>query len=211
VVGVVHSLWISLGAEGDAMTVSAHDVAAYILDRMTSMSSMKLQKLVYYSQAWHLVWDDEPLFHENIQAWANGPVVYELFDQHRGNFSVSKPWPVGDTTALSKSQMQTIDIICDHYGKLSGQELSALTHSEDPWLLTRRSLGSTQRSAQVIPLDRMERFYTALSQADDAEMVDEIDWSDYRYDEEEEEERKYHEEEARRYYEDDAPDPRDFM
>jgi hypothetical protein len=30
------------------------------------MSAYKLQKLVYYSQAWHLVWADEPLFAARI-------------------------------------------------------------------------------------------------------------------------------------------------
>ncbi|WP_307850044.1 MULTISPECIES: type II toxin-antitoxin system antitoxin SocA domain-containing protein [unclassified Saccharopolyspora] len=42
------------------------------------MTAMKLQKLVYYSQAWHLVWDERPLFDEPVQAWANGPVVPDL-------------------------------------------------------------------------------------------------------------------------------------
>ncbi len=51
------------------MARSVQDVAAYIIERHGRMSSMKLQKLVYYSQAWHLVWDDEPLFPERIQAW----------------------------------------------------------------------------------------------------------------------------------------------
>ena len=34
------------------MTVSAVDVAAYILDQKGPMTAMKLQKLVYYGQAW---------------------------------------------------------------------------------------------------------------------------------------------------------------
>lgn len=71
---------------------SAHDVAAYILKRMGQMTAMKLQKLVYYSQAWSLVWDEAPLFNERIEAWANGPVVRELYEAHRGQFQVSE-WP----------------------------------------------------------------------------------------------------------------------
>ena len=42
--------------------VSVHDVAAYILQKHGPMTTMKLQKLVYYAQAWGLVWDDCPLF-----------------------------------------------------------------------------------------------------------------------------------------------------
>ena len=53
------------------------------------MSAMKLQKLIYYSQAWSLVWDDEPLFPERIEAWINGPVVPELYERHKGEFKVT--------------------------------------------------------------------------------------------------------------------------
>ncbi len=59
------------------------DVAAYILEKCGPMTAMKLQKLVYYSQAWHLVWTEKPLFDNRIEAWANGPVVWELYDLPR--------------------------------------------------------------------------------------------------------------------------------
>ena len=38
------------------------DVAAYILAKRGEMTAWKLQKLVYYSQAWSLVWDQRPIF-----------------------------------------------------------------------------------------------------------------------------------------------------
>src|SRR5680860_208464 len=67
---------------------SVLDVAEYILKETGSMTTMKLQKLVYYSQAWSLVWDEKPLFGEPIEAWANGPVVRALYEAHRGRFQV---------------------------------------------------------------------------------------------------------------------------
>lgn len=54
------------------------DVAKYILSKTGTIPAMKLQKLVYYSQAWALVWDEKPLFTAPIQAWANGPVCPRL-------------------------------------------------------------------------------------------------------------------------------------
>lgn len=63
--------------------VNVYDVAEFILRKFGSMTAMKLQKLVYYCQAWSLVWDEKPLFPERIEAWANGPVVRELFDLDR--------------------------------------------------------------------------------------------------------------------------------
>jgi uncharacterized phage-associated protein len=64
------------------------DVAEYILQKQGSMTAWKLQKLVYYSQAWALVWDQKPLFPERIEAWANGPVSPDLYQKHRGQFIV---------------------------------------------------------------------------------------------------------------------------
>ena len=51
---------------------SVFDTAKYILEKCGTMSTMKLQKLCYYSQAWSLVWDDAPLFDEDFEAWAMG-------------------------------------------------------------------------------------------------------------------------------------------
>ncbi|KJE19920.1 Protein of unknown function (DUF4065) [Frankia torreyi] len=109
---------------------TAHDVAAYILRARGPMSTMKLQKLVYYSQAWHLVWEQRPLFPQEIQAWANGPVVYELFDAHRGLYTVGPEWPRGNADALLPDERSSIDAVLDSYGDLSGRQLSHLTHAE---------------------------------------------------------------------------------
>lgn len=157
---------------------SVHDVAAYILERLGSMSSMKLQKLVYYSQAWHLVWDEEPLFFERIEAWANGPVVYELYSQHRGTFTVDAPWRSGDSGVLSDSEKETIDIVLNHYGSLSGRQLSVLTHSEGPWRNARGDLPDTARSNAEITQGAIAAFYGALDASDESTPVDEIAWGD---------------------------------
>ena len=61
------------------------DVAAYILTKKHRLTAVKLQKLVYYCQAWSLVWDEKPLFRDRIEAWASGPVVKGLYLAHRGN------------------------------------------------------------------------------------------------------------------------------
>lgn len=115
---------------------TVHDVAAYILEHKGRMSAMKLQKLVYYSQSWSLVWDDRPMFPEAIEAWANGPVVPVLYEKHRGRFDVTD-WPFGNANALDKDARETVDIVLEFYGKHNAQWLSDLTHAEDPWKITR--------------------------------------------------------------------------
>ena len=125
------------------------------------MSTMKLQKLVYYCQAWSLVWDEQPLFAEQIQAWANGPVIPDLFEAHKGHFSVSD-WPLGNIENLSANQIESIDAVLNHYGDKSGQYLSDLTHLERPWKCAREGLASTERGSNEIPLDSMLEYYEGI-------------------------------------------------
>lgn len=140
---------------------SAHDVAAYILERAGPMTAMKLQKLVYYSQAWHLVWEEEPLFSERIEAWANGPVVPELYHFHRGRFKLDS-WPQGDSNNLTESERETINAVLEFYGDKNPQWLSDLTHSEDPWIKARRGLPDGERGHREITLESMMEYYSSL-------------------------------------------------
>ena len=146
------------------------DVAAYILEKCGPMTAMKLQKLVYYSQAWHLVWTEKPLFDNRIEAWANGPVVWELYDLHRGRFSLTGPAeiPGGEASRLTEQERATIDVILDAYGDKSAHWLSELTHNEDPWRSAREraGLGERDRGNAVISLDSMFEYYDGLTSAD---------------------------------------------
>jgi uncharacterized phage-associated protein len=140
---------------------SVHDVAAYILRQRGAMSAMKMQKLVYYSQAWSLVWTDEPLFQEEIQAWANGPVVYDLFDRHRRRFIV-EDWPWGAIERLSAEQRRTIDRVLRFYGGQSAKQLSELTHGEPPWNEARAGLPDAVPSSQIVSPSSMKAYYSGL-------------------------------------------------
>ena len=77
-------------AEPSSDIVSVFDVACYVMSRVKECTTMKLQKLLYYCQAWYLVWNDKPLFSENIEAWANGPVIRELYNFHKGLFTITE-------------------------------------------------------------------------------------------------------------------------
>lgn len=144
---------------------NVRDVAAYILGKQGTMTTMKLQKLCYYSQGWSLAWDEEPLFPEPIQAWANGPVVYELFQAHRGNFRVSPGDIAGNPLALTASQKDTVDAVLTGYGHLSGQQLSDKTHSERPWITAREGCEPGERSAQEISPEVLQDYFGGLASA----------------------------------------------
>jgi uncharacterized phage-associated protein len=140
---------------------NVYDVASYILEKLGSITAMKLQKLVYYAQAWSLVWDEAPLFKERIEAWANGPVVPDLYDYHKGQFTLQEI-PKGDPSNLSENERETVDKVLEFYGDKSSQWLSDLTHKEDPWLDARKGIPAGQRSNQEITHASMMEYYSGL-------------------------------------------------
>jgi uncharacterized phage-associated protein len=144
---------------------SVHDVAAYILKKQGAMSTMKLQKLCYYSQGWSLAWDEKPLFREPLRAWANGPVVYELFDDHRGRFRVAS-WGKGDPKNLTKDERETVDAVLFAYGNLTGQQLSDKSHAERPWIEARAGMPAGTTSSAVIDLETMQDYFGAMAAAE---------------------------------------------
>lgn len=138
------------------------DVATYILEKNGPMSTMKLQKLCYYCQAWSLVWDDAPLFNEEFHAWANGPVCKELFYKTQGRFSVSASDEGGNRENLSHEQIDTINIVLDHYAPHDAQWLSQLTHMEDPWNRARKGIPAGAGCDNVISKESMAMYYGGL-------------------------------------------------
>ncbi len=142
--------------------VTVFDVATYILNKLGPLSAMKLQKLVYYCQAWSLVWDEKPLFPEHIEAWTNGPVVRELFAFHRGQFIVDEV-PIGNIDNLNSTQKETIDAVIDFYGNKPAQWLIDLSHSEKPWQDARKGLSETESGKREISIESIAEYYSSLS------------------------------------------------
>lgn len=141
---------------------SIFDVSAFILDRMGATSAMKLQKLAYYSLAWHSVWSDEQLFPEHFEAWANGPVSPDLYHYHRGRFLIAPGDLPGDKTALTEDQADSVDRVLNAYGDKSSQWLSDLTHMESPWREARQGIPDGERCNVPIPLASIAEYYTSI-------------------------------------------------
>ena len=141
--------------------MKVYDIAAYILNQNGKMTAMKLQKLVYYSQAWSLVWDEKPLFEENVEAWANGPIVRELYDIHKGEFYVTK-LKKGSIGKVKGKAKDTIDSVLKYYSGKSGQWLSDLAHKELPWKQARADLDDSIRGRVVISHASMAEYYYSM-------------------------------------------------
>lgn len=100
------------------------DVAAYILQQQGCMTTMKLQKLCYYAQAWHLAWTGHSLFPERVEAWMNGPIMPDLYHEHRGMISISQPPAgIGDVSSITDDERGSIDAVLDARGGVAEGEL----------------------------------------------------------------------------------------
>lgn len=140
------------------------DVAKYILHKKKdSLSTWKLEKLCYYSQAWALAWTEQPIFDEDFQAWVNGPVCPELFQEHKGKFYISyERLKKGNEENLTDDEKETIDIVLQHYGDMEPYQLRELSHSEKPWKDARGNLPPDRNCDTVITKDCMGAFYGGL-------------------------------------------------
>lgn len=110
------------------MAQSITDVAAFILSRTGTITTMKLHKLAYYAQAAHIVaHGGAPLFPEDFYAWRSGPVCPVaplLFIQHRHKFLIHPgELPQGDPDRLSDEEKNLIIRICTLMGDMTGAEL----------------------------------------------------------------------------------------
>lgn len=135
---------------------TASDVGGYFLSALGPLDTWKLQKLVYYAQAWHLAIFDAPIFDQPIEAWRDGPVVDALYQQHRRMRTLDsircQPLPAGNVENVCRA-------VKNAYGDLSGDDLSKLTHGERPWRETRGSLEPSARSRAHISHDLIKEHY----------------------------------------------------
>lgn len=137
---------------------SVFDVASYILEKCGSMPTFKLQKLVYYCQAWHMSWNKgEPLFKEDFEAWINGPVVRKLFEYHRGYFDIDCI-PL-QKKSLNRNQKENINNVLKYYKDKSVSWLIDKTHNEEPWIKARGNTLSDENSDSIILKNSIYNFY----------------------------------------------------
>lgn len=141
------------------------NVAKYILEQQGQISTWKLQKLCYYSQAWSLAWTEEPLFDEDFEAWANGPVCPELFRQHRGQYMIVPsdiPESLCDSGGLTADQIDTINHVLEYYGDWEPYKLREQSHSEAPWKNARGDLPYDAICNTTISKESMGTYYGGL-------------------------------------------------
>ena len=79
--------------------ITALEVAKYLIQLAANpadedaepMTHMRVQKLLYYAQGWHVGIFGRTLFADPLQAWKNGPVVPAVYEAVKGIVGIRPP------------------------------------------------------------------------------------------------------------------------
>jgi uncharacterized phage-associated protein len=145
-------------------------LARYVVAKKGPLSHLKLQKLLYYIEAWHLAQFKGSLIIENFEAWVHGPVCTNVWHHFK---DVSKLHGDIEITAVEKKaiikevkeslltdQIELIDDVLDEYNKRTAYYLECLTHEELPWREARKDKSIDSPSTTDISKDTMMKFYS---------------------------------------------------
>jgi len=132
--------------------------AAWAATEDEELSNLKIQKLLYYAQGYHLALRGTPLFNDQLQAWSHGPVVPTVYRQYKNFGSQAVPLPPDDEFSWDDIDPETTDLLIevwDDYGGYSAWKLRDMTHTEQPW----KSSFSDDEAYAVISRSSMKRFF----------------------------------------------------
>ena len=129
----------------------ATDVASYFIKRGTAeseskdsgLSNLKLQKLLYYSQGFHLAIFNERLFSEKLEAWTHGPVCPEVYHRFKnfGSSPIFLDEKFDQEKGFNQEQIELLDEIFEVFGQFSAWKLRDMTHEELPWIQFENNAG----------------------------------------------------------------------
>lgn len=147
---------------------TAQEVAKYLIKISNSsgveITNLKLQKLVYYAQAWFVTLKNgDLLFDDPIEAWVLGPAIPSIFNEYKKYKGTPINIDINDSSInLSTNIISFLDQVFIAYGQLSASELVQLTHDEDPWKNARKGLDMLQPSNNIITVKSMIDCYSKL-------------------------------------------------
>ena len=125
------------------------------------LTPLRLQKILYYIQAWSLALRHKPFFSDRIEAWANGPVVPRVYHAFSGSGALAiDPAKVNEPKNITQEEMTFIASVWQAYKGYSAISLRDMTHREDPWTDARRGLSPVERSSSEITHDAMLAYFS---------------------------------------------------
>jgi uncharacterized phage-associated protein len=125
------------------------------------ITHLKVQKLLYYAQGWHLAHFDEPLFNEEMEAWAHGPVEVSVWESFRGYGFNSIPEQENARRFDDRTRRLLVSVD-RKYGIYTAKRLERMTHQEPPWLRARGDLPPDERCNEIVSKSEMKRYFNSL-------------------------------------------------
>lgn len=148
--------------------ITAHDVAEHLLmlahQHGSFVSNLKLQKLLYYAQGWHLALHGRPLFADPLEAWIHGPVVPSVYRRFNGwgyrniDEDVAPP-------SLPRETAEFLDELAAEYMPLDAYELELMSHREAPWQNARGGLPPDAPSSARLSGADMRAYFRARAES----------------------------------------------
>lgn len=142
-------------------------LANYILKHYGPMSHLKLQKLLFYCDAYSLAYFGEELVEDKFEAWVHGPVSRKVYDSLKDKSilysdieysfdGIDVDYEFGK---LTQGQQDLIVAVLNDLSAWSGLELETATHSELPWLEARKGCAEGDKCHALISKDTTRDFY----------------------------------------------------
>ncbi len=147
----------------------ALEVAAFLVHLASAeeepefLGTLRLNRLLYYCQGWHLATCGRPLFPERIEAWATGPVVpvvYEALLCREWEPIRSEDLPASEP--LAPADQDHVVGVWDAYKNFTGMKLRELACAEPPWLAARNGRSVPEQSDAEITLEAMTAYFGSL-------------------------------------------------
>jgi len=149
----------------DVNTVADYVILSLNGDENFSLVNLKLQKLMYYIQAWSLGINGNPMMDARFEAWVHGPVCIELYNRFKETKSLyatigkEDVLDYGSNCEMASDDVEFIDYILENYAQYSGVQMEAMTHGEEPWINARKGFESMERCHNEITNQAMKDYY----------------------------------------------------
>lgn len=144
--------------------LSIFDIANFFLkiverDAGSTITPLKLQKILYYAQGWHLALFDTELFGNDFEAWAHGPANVDIYTKYKTYGFSAIEAPKGDLPIIPEKLTDFLYSIWNTYGIYDGKYLEKLTHSETPWIIARGDCKEGTSCTNKISKESMKVFF----------------------------------------------------
>ena len=144
-----------------------YDVANFFLkivdrDSGSTITPLKLQKILYYAQGYYLANYDKPLFEDDFQAWAHGPANEGIYDKYKSCKYNTIPMPKEDLPLMDDELNDFLNDIWQTFGIYDGKYLEEQTHKESPWIEARKGYAPGEKCHEIITKESMKRFFKTV-------------------------------------------------